>query len=338
MKLAARDIPAFMKAPAGGGYRSALLYGPDEGQARARAKAIAALIMGERADPMNLVELSGDQIKSDPARLSDELCAFSLMGGERVVVVRDATDKIAEVIADIFESISECAYLVVVAGELAAKSSLRRLYEREKRFAALACYLDEGSSLMELIRTTLTGYGLRVDRDAALYLSRSLGNDRGVTQQELAKIALYMGEDEEVTLAIAQALTGGNREAGYDDLCHAVATGDLAALEGALASMMEGGEAAVAILRALQRHFQRLQLMVGMVEEGVSPDRAMESLKPPVFFKEVPRFKAQLGRWNVRKAARALDILLAAEREVKATGSAPELLCRQALVRLAVAA
>ena len=58
------------------------------------------------------------------------------------------------------------------------------------------------------------------------YLANHLGNDRGITLSEIGKIALYMGDDKEVTLDTAMELIGHNAAEGLEEICHAVACGD----------------------------------------------------------------------------------------------------------------
>ena len=46
-------------------------------------------------------------------------------------------------------------------------------------------------------------------------------------------------------------------------------------------------------MRAVSRHFQRLHLVVGLVESGLPLDDASKRLRPPLFWKAAPAFRAQ---------------------------------------------
>jgi DNA polymerase-3 subunit delta len=334
MKLAARDIEGFLRKP-DAGAEAVLIYGPDAGLVRERAKAIAAYILGKNHDPINHMELTAEQLKADPALLRDELCALSLMAGRRVIGLRDAGDKTAAIIAEAFEGITTTTYLIVESDELSPSAALRSLFERESRFAALPCYRDEGRNLEETIRATLQGFGLSAARDAVAFLAENLGNDRGVTHSELEKIALYMGNAKELSLATAMELTGHNANVSMDDLCHSVACNDSRTAERLLSELLNEQVQPVAIIRSLLKHFQKLELLQAHVGSGMPADHAIAALRPPVFFKYVPLMKRELALWKPKAIARMLSHLLRTEKELKSSLLSPALLTGHALQQAA---
>ncbi len=334
MKLTARDTDTFLKAP-DRQVKAVLLYGPDQGLVRERSRLIAGLMLGKDADPLNLVEMTGDRLLSDPAMLRDELAALSLMGGRRLAVLRNAGDKTAAIIASAFEGLATTTYLIVEGEELSPSSGLRHLFEKEVHFAALACYRDEGRNLEAVIRSTLAGFNLRATQDALQYLAEHLGNDRGVTTSELEKIACYMGQEHEVTLSIAQELVGYNASETIDDMCHAVASGAVAQAQSLLARLLHEGVQPVAIIRALLRHFQRLDWAAARIAGGESPDQAVAALRPPVFFKYAPLVRQALSRWRPRAILQAQNLLLRTEKDLKSNTLSPALLASHAIQRTA---
>jgi DNA polymerase-3 subunit delta len=333
MKLAARDTAAFLKAP-DSQASALLLYGPDAGLIRERSRAVSATLLGKDADPINRVELTAEQVRADPALLRDELCAMSLMGGRRLVVLSGAGDKLADSIESALKDLKTSTYLIVEADELSPSSSLRQRFEKDARLAALACYHDEGRSLEETLRAALAGHGLRATADAMQYLLAHLGNDRGITQREIEKIALYMGEEKEVSLASAMRLIGHNASESMEDICHAVACGNAREAQALLGRLLHEGTQPVAIVRSLLRHFQRLDLAAAYIASGQTPESAIAALRPPVFFKYAPPTRRALSLLNTRALAAALGLLLKTERELKSGALSPPLVLGQALTQV----
>ncbi len=325
MKLQARDIGTFLKQP-DQQTKAVLLYGPDGGLVRERSRTIVTTILGQNYDPLNKIELTGDQVKSDPAILLDELSALSLMGGRRLIVLRDANEKIVPAIESAFDNIKTSTYLIIEADELSTSSSLRKLFEKEEYFASVACYLEEGRDLEDMIRRTLGNHGLKISHDATLYLVDNLGNDKGITLSELEKIALYMGEEKEVTLQVATLLTGNNSAESMDDLCHAITAGNSSESHKLLALLLHEGTQPVVIIRSLIRYFQRLDIAHAHIRAGQSPTNAIKMLRPPVFYKSVPIIERALIRTNYQKIANCLNMLLKAEKELKSSVLPPPLL------------
>ncbi len=333
MKLSARDSATFLKSP-DAQTKAVLLYGPDAGLVRERSRAIAATILGKDSDPVNRVELSADQVKADPACLRDELCAMSLMGGRRLVVMRDVADKLAATIENALDGLNTTTYLIIEAEELSASSPLRQMFERAQDLAALACYRDEGRSLEDVVRTALAHHGLRATSDAMQYLVAHLGNDRGITLSEMEKIALYMGEQKEVTLDTAMRLIGHNAAESMEDICHAVACGNVKEAQALLNRLLYEGTQPVAIIRSLLRHFQRLDIAAAHIASGQTVEGALSALRPPVFFKYVPPTKRALSLFNARTLAIALNLLLKTERDLKSGILSPSLVAGQALSQI----
>lgn len=336
MKIPARDIEGVVKRPES--HNAIFLYGPDEGLVRHRSQMIIDTWLGSEADPMSRLTLTGDQLKEDPARLFDELQAMSLMGDKRVIILRDPAEANAGDLDEAYNIASPDNRLIVLAGDLTPKSSLRKGAESHASCPALACYKDEGRGLESLIRDTLTGFGLQVQPEAFAYLTGHLNGDRMIVLGELEKLSLYMGEEETVTLEIVQSVIGEQSEKSYDDLCYAVSGGDITQAMRLLDRLWQQGEVPVTLLRALQRHFMRFQELEALSAQGMRGEAAVKQLRPPVFFKYQRVVANHASRWQGRKLASAMQILQKTEADCKGTVQAVELLCSQALLQLAKAA
>ena len=334
MKLATQRIGAYLKAP-DPTARAALIYGPDAGLVKERADVLAAAICADLSDAFRVAELTGDMLAEDPARLNDEAASMSLVGGRRLVRVRAADDAVGALFERFFKGPPPGdAFVLVEAGDLAPRSSLRRAFEAAKDAAAIACYLDGPREIVELAREVLGARRIAVKPEAMQYLSAHLGGDRQVSRRELEKLALYAGDGGRVGEEEAIACVGDSAELSIDDVVFAAGDGDAAQLERALNRAFGEGAQPVTILRAALRHFQRLHLAGSRLAAGQSEDEALR-LRPPLFFKLVDRFKRQLRIWPPARAATALEALHATEAQAKTTGFPAETICREALLRIA---
>ncbi|GAB4363003.1 MAG: DNA polymerase III subunit delta [Kiloniellaceae bacterium] len=331
MKLAGKQAEAFIKSP-DGTVRAVLLYGPDAGLRRERSAALLAAVVADPHDPFSVSEISAAQLKDDPARLADEAAALTFGGGRRFVRVRDANDRLASVLKDFLTDSPGEAFVVVEADDLPARSALRKLFEADKRAAALACYHDDARSLEAVVRGFFADAGVGIAREAVAFLSSQLGGDRELTRRELEKVLLFKGGSGEVTLEDAEACVGDSALLSLDDVALATAGGNLAALERALGRSFKEGNAPVTVLRAVARHFQRVHAVAGARE---SVEDAMKRLRPPVFWKTAAAFKAQAEAWRPAGLARAMDKLMEAEAACKRSGAPAELLAARALLEIA---
>lgn len=338
MKITAGKANGFIQNPPPH-VRCILLYGPDQGLVFERSKALLNKILDDPNDPFNSVVLQASDIKADPARIADEAAAMSLTGGQRFIRIQDAADAITAAFKAYLKDPIGDAMIVLEGGDLATRSSLRKLFESDKEVAAaIGCYGDEGRNLGDVIQETLQKHNLRADRDAMGYLLNHLGSDRQVSRGELEKLAIYMGDETTVTMEDAMACVGDSGAFSLDNVITATASGDHAALETALMRCFDEGNQPIMILRILARHFHRLHFAKGFMAKGLGVEQAMGKIRPPIIFKQAPAFKKQLTSWDTRRLAMALEVITQAESDCKTTGYPPETICSRALMRLAQAA
>jgi len=341
MKLSGRGLDALLQAPQLS-KNLVLLYGPDQGLVRERGKLLAGKCVADLKDPFSVCEFTGPQVKADPASLFDAATALSLTGENRVIWVTSATDTLTAALKPIETSQVEAWPIIVEAGELTPRSSLRKFFETSKTAASIACYADEGRGLERVIGETLAAEGLRANPEAIACLCSMLGGDRLVIRGELEKLALYVkskdGGPGSVTGEDVLACIGDSSSTPLDNLVYAVADGNQAAVDAALSKAFAESLNAVAIIRAVQRHFHRLHLVNGQVERGATLDTAISALRPPVFFKRKDAFHRQAWIWPRERINTVLALATECETQCKSTGMPAEVLCQRALMRIAQAA
>ncbi|HTV90976.1 MAG TPA: DNA polymerase III subunit delta [Stellaceae bacterium] len=334
MKLPPARVAAFVRRP-DPETRAILLYGPDAGLVRERAETLARGVSPDLHDPFRVAELSGTTLSADPARLADEAAQISLMGGRRVVRVREAGDALAPLFARFLAAPAGDALVVVEAGDLPGRSALRRAFDDTREAAAIGCYPDTPRELAAVIRDACAERRIALSRDAGDFLVAHLGGDRLLTRAELEKLTLYAGDGGRIGLEDARAVVADSAALSLDDALLAAAEGDAAALDRALARVFQEGESPVGVIRALLRHLQRLHLVTARVAAGTPPDEAIRNARPPIFFKEQDSWRRQLQRWDEGRLRRMLDDVAAAEFRMKQTGAPAETICREALFALA---
>ena len=348
MKIAGGKIEGFLRSP-DPAARAILVFGPDEGLVRERAVRLAKTAVEDLNDPFRVVELGGADLKSDPARLADEAASISFGGGSRVIRIRQAGDQAAPACQSFLTMSTPADALVVIdAGDLPPRSKLRKMFETAKNGASIACYADDLRSLPDVIRESLNRFGLSADRDAMSLLVQSLGADRSVTRGELEKLAIYMdspgpnvpdgGKPKHVTEADVRAAIGDTAASGIDDVIYSAASGDTIKLETSLARVLSDGTNPVQLVRAAERHFQRLHIARGQMAQGMNADQATKSLRPPIMFKLADAFRMQLSLWPEPKLSRAFEILTQAEIDCKTTGLPANATCSRAMLTIAQAA
>ncbi len=338
MKIAPGQINAFLQKP-DPALRVILIYGPDAGLARERADMLAKKTVPDINDPFRTATLTGSVIGEDPARLADEVAAQALGGGSRLVRVQSATEGMAAALKSLLDDWPPTdALLLIEAGDLDKRSKLRALCENAPNAAAIACYVEEGAVRQRVINDILQAEGLGIARDALTLLIEVLPPDRLAMRSELDKLALYARSartQKQITVEDVQAVVQDAGAAELDDLIFAVGSGESKRAMLLLERLFDEQTSPVALLRAAQRHFLRLQWARHQVDSGVSAAEAIKRLQPPVFWKHQDTMAGQLRRWTRVRIETALARLFEAEAAVKRTGTPDTALTAQLLLSLA---
>ncbi len=340
MKLPAGRIAAFLHRP-DPLIRAVLFFGPDAGLVRERADAVARTVCPDPRDPFRVAEINSAALAADPAKLADEAAQMSLMGGRRVIRVREAGDALAQLCGrflangPVLANTTNDALVVFEAGDLPGRSALRRVFDEAADAVAIGCYPDSARDLAAVIRETCAVHRVAISRDAVDFLVGHLGGDRLLTRAELEKLTLYAGDGGRIEFEDARAVIADSAALSLDDALLAAAEGNAAALDRALARVFQEGESPVTVIRALLRHLQRLHLLAARVAAGGSIEEVMRAARPPIFFKEQDSYRRQLRRWSEPRLRDALDRMADAEFRMKQTGPRADTICREALFAIA---
>ncbi|MBN8520491.1 MAG: DNA polymerase III subunit delta [Alphaproteobacteria bacterium] len=338
MKLTWKQIDPFVKSP-DKKARAILVYGPDDGLMRERAKAMGLTVVKDLADPFNVTVLNEQILLDDPARLIDEALSMSMMGGAKLIRVEGASDKISPVFHAYLENPSLDNVVIVEAGELSPKSPLRALFEKSPHAAALPCYVEDEKSVAQVIRDMAKAGGFSLQSDAAMWLATNLAGDRGRIRSEMEKLLVYMGtQGGTIKLEDAQSACGEAGAQSFDDLIYAVGGGKTETALTTYKKLLDESVPVVAILRSLQTHFRKLHFVHALMHEGMDSESAMKKLSPPIFFKYESSFRSHLSRWPMGKLNDVLKRLADVEAQTKRTGTPSETLTAQAILSLSKSA
>lgn len=337
MKLQGAAVERFLARP-DPAIRAIVVYGSDEGLVRERAARLCRHVVPDLNDPFRVATLAAEALGADPALLADEAASLSLMGGRRLIRIRDGSDKVTRALAAMLEGLGGDSLTVIEAGDLTPRSSLRKLAESAPQAAAMPCYVEDAAGLAKTLRAQLADAGKGIDPDAERLLAASLVGDRALARGEVDKLLLYAGDAPSIGIADVEATIVDTASLGMDDAARAAASGDFTGLDRCLARLSAESASGVAILRSAQGYFRRLHVTRARTDSGIDLDRALSLLQPPLFFKMRDAFAQQVGGWPLRRLGAALDRLVEAEAQSKRTGADGMLLASEVLVAIARAA
>lgn len=337
MKASRAQIETALRA-GGRTHRLLLLHGPDESGSRSLAR-----IVGEALGPeAERIEVSGTDLRSDPARLADEAASISLFGGARYILVSAAGDEIAPAVEGLLAVSAGGNPVIVVTGALKATSRLLKLVHAEQAALAFASYVPEGGDADRLVLDLGRQRGLSMRPDVARRIAEAAGGNRAIIESELDKFALFLDAAPERPRPLEQdaidALGAASEGGDLSRLVDSVGSGEADALEAELLRLSGQGVEGITLTRAMLRRMLLLARLRAEVDRGNSVSAVMASQGKSLFWKEKDSVSRQLGLWRSDLIAKATSRLIETELQVMASGGPGPLavdeelfaICRQA--------
>lgn len=318
IKLAANAVsgrlPALLKQNSG--LRAFLLYGNDESRLQACHMDVVAAI--KSATAAETKDFTAAQIKDGTIFLQDELGSVSLLGGTDIIRVSDVDDKMLGYVESLSLKNSP-HYLILLAESLTKTSPLRKWAEANPNFVSIGCYAEEGANLTQAIAGEFRARGAAFDTDALNALAEALSGDLMLLKQEVEKLILYKGDDRSpINRDDVSASIAGHIDEDSESLFFALLNRDSAAAMRSLERLESQNNPAIQIIRFLLLQWLRLLLPAYSIEfDGLAPGDALEKVRPPFFFKQIPVLRRALPHWKVRDIRNEISLLLALEKDVK---------------------
>jgi DNA polymerase-3 subunit delta len=333
----AHQAQNFLKPP--GPRQSAILfYGTDAGLVAERARALATLIAQREEPPGEIIRLDDADLDSDPDRLAVELQTLPMFGSSKIVRATTGRRIGTAAIKPLLEEDTLASTLIIEAGNLRPNDSLRSLFEKSNKAAAVACYPDEAHDLESLITQTLKSYGLTIDPEARELLLARIGADRALSRGEIEKLALFAKGKAQVDAGDIDAIVGDASELAIDKVVSAAASGDSARAVSEFARALASGQDAQVILLALQRYIQRLHRIRCELDAGRSFDEVLRQSRPPIHFKQKDVIARQTRAWSSQRLAEAIHRAGRAAKSARLSGALHEAITEQLLLDLATTA
>ena len=338
MKLTGQAANGYFRKP-DPTHTGLLIFGADPMRvANKRQEAIAALVGPQGEEEMRLTRINAAELRKDPALLDDAIKAQGFFPGHRVTFVEDATDVAAKTLSSaVADWKPGDAQIVVTAGQLTAKSALRKIFEGHANAVAIGIY-DDPPSIAD-IEQNLAQAGLdRPDRDVMDTLMALAGSlEPGDFRQTLEKLSLYKINDTiPLSVADVMACAPQSAEVDVDDVLEVVSLGQADQLGPVLRNLYAQGVTPVTLCIGAMRHFRRLHTVAsdpGGAAAGVG------RLRPPVFGPRRDKIVRQANHWGRERLERALIALTDVDLQLRSANTAPQgALMGRLLIRLAMMA
>jgi DNA polymerase-3 subunit delta len=323
---------AFLKStgPIGPLY---VLHGDEAFLKRQVLQVLRTRALGPDADDQSLATHAGD--KATFAAVYDELQTVPFFAPRRIVVVDGADPFVTRFRSQLEKNIDKLPPSGVLVLDVKTWPANTRLAKMVAGTATIVCKAPPTYKLAPwCTEWAAAQHQKQLPAPAAGLLVDLVGAEMGLLDQEILKLAIYVGERKKIDVADVDRLVGNNRAEStwkiFDALAASQAPEALAILDRAL----DQGEEPLKIMGAFSMQLRRLAQAARLAAQGVNLRAALAQVGVPPF--AIDSADKQLRHLTKRRALRLYDWLLEVNMDLRGGSPLPErVLLERFLLKLA---
>lgn len=306
----------------------------DEPFARGQAVQAIRRALLEGTDPnLALSQYQGAEV-TDTSQLFDELRTPPFLAPRRLVLVEDAAPLVAnarDALCSYFEKPSKTGTLVLVLDRLPRNEKVGIALRRVG--IAVACVPPREYELPRWIADRVREYRKRIDQAAAKRLAECIGVNLPIIDQSLAKLALYVGTRDTITVKDVDTLVEDLPVTTVFKLTDALGTQQPANALRVLDTLLEQNNEPPYIISMIRWAMERLIAARTLLDARKSPAEIAKALKMrPGFF--LDKTLEQARRRTRRELQRGFALLLQADLDTKTSTRQPRDVLEHLLIKL----
>jgi DNA polymerase III subunit delta len=320
----------FLDAVAKAKPRPVYVLAGDEAFLKRLVRAALDKLLIDEADPAFAVSVIPGERAEWPA-IRSELDTLPFLSPRRVVVVESADPFVTKYRPALEKYVAEPSKVGTLVLDVKTWPSNTKLAKLVPDAATIGCRTPSQEKLTIWCRNwAKSAYGKSLDADAAGWLVELAGPEMGVLDQELAKLAVYVGDAKSVTRDDVDRLVGRGRNAETFAIFEKIAAGRPADALALLGRLIDQGEDPLAILGAFSWQLRQLGQVNSSLRSGLSPTAAMDRAEVKPFTRgRVDALLRHLGR---RRLDMVYDWLLEADLGMKGSSQLPSQVVLERLV------
>jgi DNA polymerase-3 subunit delta len=240
-----------------------------------------------------------------------------MFGGRRVVILEDAETFISDHRVQLENYCDKPRRTAVFILDVKSWRKNTRLAKRiEDMGLEIDCSELVGPRLTGwLVETAKSRFDKQLAREAAQLMVELAGTGLGLLEQELAKVASYVGDRPKIGMDDVRQLVGGWKAETTWTMLDAVRDGDTTTALACLDKLQAAGEAAPKLLGGIGYVFRKMALATELSRMGKPLPAALK--EAGVFPRDVEKAERYLRRIRRPRAERILSRLVRADSDIK---------------------
>jgi len=274
-------------------YKFYLFYGDNDGLKEENIKNLF-----EKNYKDKIYRYEEKEILDDINIFFNSVLTKSFFDNEKLIIINRATDKIKTIIEELMEKNPEDIQIILNSRNLEKKSSLRKLFEKEKSIVCIPFYEDNNQTLNSIISLFFRNKKIPISQQLINVLIERSRGDRKNLNNELEKIENFSLNKKNLNIQEIIKLTNlADNYSASELVDHSLAKNTRRTVT-ILSENNYSDEDNIIIIRTLLAKLKRLVKIYDLIDEKNNIEQAISACKPPIFWKDKPLVTQQIRSWK----------------------------------------
>ena len=303
------------------------LYGTNNGLVNILFSDTIKSLKIDENNPFLVSKIDGDELKENPTVLKDNLATITMFGEKKVILLNllytTITQKIEKLISDSITQKDNDFVLIIKAGNLSSKSNLIKFLEKLNNCILVPCYDEKPEEVKTKIRNLFNKYNLVFSNSFMSNFYNKFSTNSLVNQNEFEKLENFIFENNYISESLLLSFMANNEDINNKKIIDLCLSGKPKEALLYFNNIYDNSVSNMGIVRQFGNQLKLIENLILLNKKGLSLGDAINKIKPPIFFKNIPTVTYQCKIWSLEKVAAIQKNLIKLEINCK-TSTYPE--------------
>ena len=231
----------------------------------------------------------------------------SFFDSKKIIIIKDATDKIKDLVEEIIDKKIEDTIIILNSGILDKRSKLRNFFEKDNRILCTPFYPDEHKDLNKIASEFFKHKKIKISQQTLNLIIERANHSRHHLRNELEKIDNFSLSNKKINDIDIIKLTNLGKNYEISELVETCLLKNENKLKKIMNENHFSDEETIIILRTFLTKTKRLLNLSINYKLSKNYDEVISKYKPPIFWKEKANVKQQLNHWSEQKLKKIIN-------------------------------
>ena len=286
-------------------YKFILFYGSNHGLVDLLFTSSLKKLLIDTNDPFIVSKLNTQNLIDNPFSLSEALSTYSLVSDKRTVLLDlcnySLTKKITDILISALKLEIDNYTLFIKADNLRTQNDLVKFAINSKLGLLVPCYEETSFSVKDKLLNIFNENNLQFNNIFISEMVSRFSSDTSINQMEFDKLKTFLINNDKVDQITLLNLINDNTDINVNKVAIHCASGNVNNALLFYEKAIQSSTPPIVIVKNILKHFKIIENVLCLIGNGDNLEYAMNSLQPPVFFKDKPHIIKQTKLWTIRK-------------------------------------